>query len=163
MVERLYLDMDGVLVDFDARVDEFGCRKASGKDPGAIDWNVPKAVGPDFWANMEWTPGGQAFFRACRELCRLYGIELGILTAIEIPAGVKGKNLWVHWNTDLDNEHLVIVRHGTDKAKFAAPGRVLVDDTPKNIDAWVSAGGTGVLYTDPHDALAEIMELAQEK
>ena len=159
MVERLYIDMDGVLVDFDARADEFGCRKHPGKDPSAIDWNIPKAVGPDYWANMRWTPGGKAFWDSCRKLCSDGDIEMGILTAMDIPAGVKGKNLWVHWNTDLDNEHFIIVRHGVDKSRFAAPGRVLVDDTQKNIDAWVEAGGIGILYTSPDQAFKELIDL----
>lgn len=158
-INRIYLDMDGVLVDFDARADEFGCRKRPGKDPSAIDWNIPKAVGPDYWANMSWMPGAEEFFRKCREMCDALGIELGILTAIEIPAGVKGKCLWVHWNTDIDNEHLIIVRKGVEKMRFAAPDRILVDDTQKNVDAFRAAGGQAVLYQNPEQALSDIIKL----
>lgn len=157
-INRIYLDMDGVLVDFDARADEFGCRKGPGKHPSAIDWSIPKAIGPDYWANMKWTEGGEAFYGACREVCESMGIELGILTAIEIPAGVKGKCLWVHWNTDLDNEHLIIVKKGLDKAKFAAPGRLLVDDNPQNVEAFIAAGGEAVLYGNPKQALSDILK-----
>ena len=156
-INRLYLDMDGVLVDFDSRVEEFGCRKFAGKSPSAIDWDIPRRIGPDFWANMKWMAGADAFFAACRELCNATGIEMGILTAIEMPAGVKGKTLWTHWNTDIDNEHLIIVRHGEDKAKFARPDRLLVDDTDKNVDGFIAAGGQAILYKDPKSALAEIM------
>lgn len=151
--------MDGVLCDFDARADEYGCRKRPGKDPSAIDWNIPKAVGPDYWATMKWMPGAEEFFAQCRHMCDALGIELGILTAIEIPAGVKGKCLWVHWNTDLDNEHLIIVRKGADKMRFAAPDRILVDDTPKNVDAFRNAGGQAVLYENPEQALSDIIKL----
>lgn len=158
-ITRIYLDMDGVLCDFDKRADETGCRKAPGKDPGAIDWSIPKATGPDWWATMDWTPGGREFFRKCREMCDAMGIELGILTAIEIPTGVKGKCLWVHWNTDIDNEHLIIVRKGTEKTKFAAPGRILVDDTPKNVNAFRAAGGEAVLYNNPEQAISDIVAL----
>lgn len=158
-VTRLYLDMDGVLVDFDSRVDEFGARKAPGKNPDAIDWNIAREIGPDFWANMKWMPGADKFYEDCRDLCHTAGIEMGILTAMEIPAGIRGKCLWVHWNTDLDNEHLIIVRKGEDKMRFAAPGRILVDDTPKNIEGFRGAGGLGVLYKNPQQALEDIVKL----
>lgn len=158
-VSRLYLDMDGVLVDFDSRVDEFGARKAPGKNPDAIDWNIAKEIGPDFWANMKWMPGAEKFYAACRDLCHTAGIEMGILTAIEIPAGVRGKCLWVHWNTDLDNEHLVIVKKGAMKSLFAAPDRILVDDTPENIERFRAAGGLGVRYENPRQAMADILKL----
>ena len=90
MIERLYLDMDGVLCDFDAQCDRYGCRKAPGKSPSAIDWDIPKKVGPEWWATMDWTDGGEAFFKSCRQVCAERGIEMGILTAIEIPAGIRG-------------------------------------------------------------------------
>lgn len=56
MVERLYIDMDGVLVNFDGRVDETGCRLAPGSHPSYVDWNRVKEIGPDFWTTMSWLP-----------------------------------------------------------------------------------------------------------
>lgn len=159
MIDRLYIDMDGVMVNFDGRVDGLGCRLAPGKHPSYVDWNRVKEIGPDFWATMSWLPEGKAFFEECQQVCRDNGIEMGILTAISIPAGVKGKTLWVHWNTDIDNEHLIIVPHGYDKCRFAAPERVLVDDDPRNISDWNNAGGTGILYTDAAGAFREILGL----
>ena len=34
------------------------------------------------------------------------------------------------------------------KWKFAAPDRIIIDDTPSVIDDWRKAGGIGILHTD---------------
>ena len=152
MDRRLYIDMDGVLVDFDGRCDSLGCRSAS----GAVDWDKVKEIGPDFWATMNWLPGAPEMFSELEGFCRANDIKFGILTAISIPAGVKGKSLWVHWNTDLDMEHLIIVPHGSDKYRFSAPGRVLLDDKQTNAGLFTDAGGIGIVFRNPAQAIADI-------
>lgn len=148
--------MDGVLVDFDGRCEELDCRPAGNHSYGSVDWEKVKAIGPDFWATMEWLPGSQEMFTDMEQFCRDNGIQFGILTAISIPCGVKGKSMWVHWNTDLDMEHLIIVPHGIDKQRFSAPGRVLLDDHELNVGEFTDRGGLGILFKDCRQALADM-------
>jgi len=51
----------------------------------------------------------------------------------------------------------VCLRH--EKSKFAAPGHILVDDTPGNCHEWTEAGGTAVLHTDAITTIKKLREL----
>ena len=49
------------------------------------------------------------------------------------------------------------------KQDYSGPGKILIDDTPSNIEQWESRGGHGILHTGDHEstvrALRELMAL----
>lgn len=48
------------------------------------------------------------------------------------------------------------VTKSSDKAQFASPNSILIDDRAKSIDPWVAAGGVGVLHTSAEDTIAQL-------
>ena len=48
---------------------------------------------------------------------------------------------------------------GSQKAVFAKKGNVLIDDRPKNIEAWENAGGIGILHKSAKHTIDELKKL----
>ena len=48
---------------------------------------------------------------------------------------------------------------GSQKAAFAIEGAVLIDDREKNINAWVEAGGIGILHTSAANTIDQLKAL----
>ena len=42
---------------------------------------------------------------------------------------------------------------------FAYEGSVLIDDRPKNIEAWEANGGTGIIHTSAAETIKELKKL----
>lgn len=73
MKPQIFVDMDGVLVDFTKawmdlsgeKIDGFEYERIHGKDKF---WDIIGAAGEEFWVNMPWTPDGKALWIALRPL-----------------------------------------------------------------------------------------------
>ena len=48
---------------------------------------------------------------------------------------------------------------GSQKAAYAMKKNVLIDDRPKNIEAWENAGGIGILHTSAADTIEQLKKL----
>lgn len=166
MIKTIYLDMDGVLTDF-----EKGC-----KNIGAIDektgrpiWPKLNKVGADWWADMPWMEGGQTFYNWLKDFCAENKIDLCILSSVGTncwKAGYTGKIDWLNKNCkDIPTQNRYIVQsgprmHACDaKAKFASDNTLLIDDFSKNVNAFIMKGGQAILYKDGHSAKEAISEL----
>ncbi len=145
MSTTFWLDMDGVLADF------FGaaCR-LHGFDPEAYPpnvWDMPSVLGitaeefyrpmtADWWAWLRPTPE----FVTLREVMRRRDVR--ILTSPHDGRSMLGKKLWVSiWCPS----RLIVFASYEQKAKYAGPDQVLLDDCDRNIEAWRLAGGTAIL------------------
>ena len=63
-IDTIYLDMDGVIVDFLA-----GCKSINAWDGGyKVDWPKIHAAGPEFWADLPWTKEGEKFYYWLKKL-----------------------------------------------------------------------------------------------
>lgn len=165
---KLFLDMDGVIADFDGALAARG-HYALGdfyvrKDPK--DWtpeelahsnDTDKAMQDlSFWEAMKPFRGARPFYDA---LLRLWPGKVVILTALpnnaiaaEI-ADIKKHWAWRHlgvWHCDT----ITTQRHL--KRSFAVGGGLLVDDLEKNCQEFRAAGGGALLHTDFTSTLAGI-------
>lgn len=145
--QTIYLDLDGVMADFDLAFPFiFGLDHRSLADD---DMWARINSHPSFFRDLPPMPGAIAFFRSIEHLDPI------ILTACPKSnyAHVAGqKREWVR-------EHLsatctvLPVMGGRHKALFMhREGDVLIDDMPKNCDAWSVAGGTAILHAGDWDA-----------
>ena len=139
---RLYLDLDGVMADFDAHYPaEFGQDHKSMADDDM--WAKINAH-PSYFEDMPLCPGAADFFAEIRQLKPI------ILTACPRTnyAHVAGqKRRWVHKH--LGKELTVLpVMGGHNKHLFMhAPGDILIDDYEKNCAPWRKSGGFAILHT----------------
>jgi hypothetical protein len=170
----LYLDMDGVLVDYEGGI------AASGFTPyphgkqyihrPREEW-PPEMVATDaayvnamaragFWHSLAPLPDAHLLWN----FSRLH--DHHVLTALpnrmdahlERIAQEKRESIWWHFDPVFPDERMnLCLRH--EKASFAKPGCVLVDDTPANCHEWEAAGGTAIHHTDATTTIKALRKL----
>jgi hypothetical protein len=151
---RIFLDMDGVLVDFDQQFKdltgmmprEFESKYSTEEFWGAID-----KAGVGFWRGMKWMPGGEALYNRAAQHDHFL---LSSPSRSEISK--IGKRLWRKDKTP--NTKLYLAR-SYNKRKFAAPNHILIDDRADNIQQWRDAGGIGILYKSADQVNKELDKL----
>ena len=53
----------------------------------------------------------------------------------------------------------IVVRKSPDKAQYAHPKAILIDDRMKSIEPWRAAGGIGILHTSAEDTIAQLQSI----
>lgn len=149
---RLFLDLDGVLADFDT--------------------GAGRILGTNDTYKWEWIHGTQKFWSALdaadeffynlplmRDAMYLWDsvkhLNPTILTALpkRNAASVdQQKRAWVAENLGIDVP--VITCLTSEKPSYCLPGDVLVDDRTVNADAWNMAMGTFVWHIDAHKTVS---------
>lgn len=163
MIQTIYLDMDGVIVDFRKKCESMNCIEGT-----HVDWKVVHEEGPKFWETMDWTHQGEAFYKWLDRFCKEEDIDLYILSAVAFEDGVIGKKNWLRRHTNIDLHHTIIVPFGyshngrSGKEIYANKDSILIDDFTKNGAAWEKKGGIFVHYTSPEDAKMKILEIVQK-
>jgi 5'-nucleotidase len=152
MKKRLYLDLDGVMADFDANFPAtFGLDHRSMADDDM--WATINAH-PSFFRDMPQCPGALDFFN---EIAALNPIILTACPRTNYAHAATQKREWVreHLGEDL---MVLPVMGGRNKPLFMhKPGDILIDDFRRNCEAWTEAGGVAILhrnFTDTRAALA---------
>lgn len=153
---RLFLDLDGVLADFD---------KAATQILGMDHYKFDFVHGPDvywqrlhqsgrFFEDLQPMPDAMTLWYAVRRF------KPSILTALPKKNGEHcraQKQAWVREWLGADVE--VITCHTQDKPNYCYPGDILVDDRSINKASWESKGGHYVFHTSAADSIAELAEL----
>lgn len=151
---KVFLDLDGVLADFVA-----SATSVLGAPPTEYEaehgtnayWAKLRAV-PDFYATLPLMPDADALWRG---VISLTGCEPIILTGVpKWETATRQKLAWAegHFPTAAK----VITCAARDKARYALPGDVLIDDRPTYIDHWRAAGGVFIVHTSAKTSLAEL-------
>lgn len=138
---RIYLDLDGVMADFDTHFPSvFGLDHKSMADDDM--WATINAH-PTYFRDMPICPGANDFFQ---KIAWLDPIILTACPRTNYQHVARQKRAWVR-------EHLSVVSiilpvmGGRNKGLFMhAPGDILIDDFGRNIAAWEQEGGVGILH-----------------
>lgn len=158
MIDKIFLDMDGVIVDFRGQCEKYNCIQGTN-----VDWKIVHEGGSDFWANMEWTTfgniSGQTFYKWLARFCKEEEIELYILSAVNFNDGKIGKIDWLKKNTNFDLHHVIITPTGASKALYADETSVLIDDWIKNKGPWESKKGKFIQFQNPAQAKQDLLTL----
>jgi 5'(3')-deoxyribonucleotidase len=152
----LYLDLDGVLADFD---------KAAGAAMGTDNiykyefvWGTGKFwdkinEDPSFFAHLDPMPD---CFQLWRAVCPLDPV---ILTAIPSTNGDKVAKQKKQWVEDYLGYYQVITCPTKEKPNFCKPGDILIDDRAVNRDAWIAKGGTYIIHTTAARSIGALQAL----
>ena len=151
---KIYLDMDGVLVDFDQQFKDLTGmmpREFEAKYGSTGFWEAIDKAGVGFWRGMSWMPGGEALYNRASQ----FDHEL-LSSPSRSELSKIGKRLWRRDKTP--NTKLTLSRSYLKK-NYAAPNHILIDDREDNIQQWRDAGGIGILYTSANQVNAELDKL----
>lgn len=147
----LFLDLDGVLADFDKRVREI-TGKGPDEQPARDLWRQIAGPRHDFYNSLDWMPDGQALFEATK------AYNPTILTGL--PMGNWAEPQKRTWCARMLGESVpVITCMARDKHKYAKPGSVLIDDREKARSEWERVGGVFILHTSTESSLRQLNEL----
>jgi len=166
-INHIFLDMDGVIVDFVnglcvwyalpcpyddlSAAGEYDCFSLMGLGDGA---KMRVMNNESFWRNLQFMPDGKAILKLVSES----SASLVLLTDTGGYAhSASGKAGWVERHMPDVPIYMVFasvlgsVGQDTAKAKarFAAPDALLIDDSDKNVEAWQEAGGHAILVPRP--------------
>lgn len=147
----LYLDMDGVLCNFDKAYRSLRTHATDGKRfrSAVMDYQI--------FEDLEFMPDTQELLNY---VTKLEGINIEILTSMgtfETDQGNEAKRQKQKW---LDKWNIPykanFVRSKEEKAKYAHDRAILVDDSPGCINPFVVKGGHGILHTKSFDTIQQI-------
>jgi len=160
---KVYLDMDGVLADFDQRF-----RDISGMEPRDFEnkygrkefWNlIDEENKIKFWVGIPVMDGAAALVNAVKD----YDYEL--LTS---PSAKKqsylGKILWVknHTGSVFPSKPRINFKRAKEKHEVKpqlSQTDILIDDREDTIGRWNAAGGTGIVYKSIGQVLSDLKKL----
>ena len=158
-VTKLYLDMDGVLCDFEKRFTELYGKDALGaRDRKNFTTNWPNFIMDGNFESLEWFPGG-------KELLDFIQNETD--WEVEILSSSGGEKFHsevaaqkVVWLCDKGIPYKAnIVPGRKHKTAYATPETILIDDTEDIIVNFNAAGGLGILHKDINETLAKLRTL----
>jgi hypothetical protein len=155
---EINIDSDGVIADFEAIVSQHVGKPFKDIARGAL-WRAVEdydnTVGPFFEALPKMPDADKLL-----DFVRSHFVNVKILTASgHVPKnGPQQKINWYkkHYGHDLV---VKVVTKSPDKAQYAHPRAILIDDRSKSIDPWVAAGGIGILHTSADTTIAELKRI----
>ena len=150
----LYLDMDGVLCNFDKAYRALDPEKADRKKfrEAVFTYKI--------FEDLEFMPDAQELLNF---VSKLEGINIQILTSMgtyDAEQGSQAKYQKMHWLKKHNIPYKPnFVRAKQEKANFAHDRAILVDDSTGCINPFNVKGGHGILHTKSSDTIQQIHDI----
>lgn len=145
--------MDGVLTDWEKQFERlFGVpvetyESEHGKEKR---YELVHKNSPNFYATMPWMNDGKILYNFIKEF------PTEILSHATDAECKQGKEKWLSDHNVTLKQNLVPERE--DKAKFATPDSILIDDREDNVNEFIQAGGIGILHKNATDTINKLKE-----
>lgn len=114
---------------------------------------------PKFWEEIPWLPDGKELWNFIKP----YSPHILSHATENSKYSYSGKKQWIKTNLKVKTYQIHLVENRRDKKHFAINSsrnsNVLIDDYPKNIDDWVSAGGIGILHISAAQTIMQLKEI----
>lgn len=149
---KIYVDMDGVLTDFDGQFFKFFKKRPTDIKSDKEFWEMVDKGGLKFWVDMPWLEGSKKFWNYVKQ----FNPTILSAPARSLPQSPKGKKIWV--KRELHNTPLILKR-ARNKKEYADKNSILIDDMKQNISDWNNAGGIGILFRSPEQAIKDLKKV----
>lgn len=152
-LKKLFLDMDGVLADFDA-----GYAKAFGievsKEADNANWTLVRGH-KGFYKNLPLMPDAMELW----EFAKRY--KPTILTGVpsSVAEAAANKIAWVRKHLGPD---VPVIACLAREKYLHAKGAVLVDDWEKYMHKWLAAGGEWITHKSAAESIAALKTIMEE-
>jgi len=180
---QIYLDMDGVLTDFESFLIEFvfankeeleeklqakivktDCLDSLRSSLGVKWYQLTAGLEKSFWEEMPYLEGAKDFLK--------YLGSMDEFIILSTPASSKnsreGKIAWIQRELG-ENQKFIIQPYKerfvkndlhVPSNKLRNPGfcKLLIDDTPRVLEKWVDSGGLGILFDGDYSILRDRCE-----
>ena len=151
---EIFCDLDGVLVNFDARFYEFAgedCDSYEKTNGTKAFWKVIDDVGIKYWSEMNWMPEGKKLWNYISK----YNPKL--LSAPSRNQNSRiGKKKWTQLNLP---ETKLILAERENKQNYSGYNKILIDDNKTTINEWRANGGIGILFLSTTQTINELKVL----
>jgi len=156
----IFLDMDGVVSDFDGYAEPIvGFRTPGGVRYDQEGWALISA-NPRVYRDLPEMKDADRLVKEVQQLARDKGMDVRFLTAIPRQNDVP----WVHWDKIKWIEQrwkdipVFFGPYSSDKHQHCkSADDILIDDRPSNIEEWRAAGGKAILHEG--DVVATLIDL----
>ena len=159
-MRTIFLDMDGVVADFDTFVSgllgrPIGWHNSKG-DLSIEEWAKISAVDRLYY-HLPLMPDATKLVAYVKSLSTRFNVQF--LTAIPrrttVPTARDDKQAWV--DKYFPGMRMDIGPYSHDKQKWCMPGDILIDDRPSNIEEWRRAGGFAIFHQGDVDETIKIL------
>lgn len=158
-MRNLFLDLDGVLADFDKHYEtEFGIKTDRNKPAPKGFWERITKHGR-FFLDLPMTTDARELWEGAKKL-HPNPIILTGLTHVASEVTEAHKRKWVAKH--ISPEVHVIVCPSKDKRLHGKPGDILVDDWTKYRDLWEGMGGIFILHRSARESLEAVATVLKE-
>jgi len=154
----IYLDLDGVFADFSGAVQRH-CPGVYYEIDSKKVWETLQTI-PHFFGALKRLPNSRQIYDA------VIGNDQNVefLTALPRATGLlktaqRDKTEWVHYYIDEWVQVNCVSSWQMKKHFCLGPCDILIDDSRRNIEDWMSVGGTGILHVSIEDTLMQLKRL----
>lgn len=152
LTPQLFVDLDGVLADFDGFVEKtFGI--VNNKENERPDfWDIMRGYKGRLYADLAPLSYAKKLWKALKPYKPV------ILTGVpfSLPTAAQDKRDWVRQYIDPDVQ--VVTCRSRCKAKYGVRGDLLLDDWRKHEHLWTEMGGVFLHHTDPDQSIKMVQE-----
>jgi len=151
---RLYVDMDGVLADFDTGyLNAFGVRPS--KEHDSVDWDLVRSK-PDFYRSFPKMPDADDLWAY---IAKYSPIVITGLPKSLMDVTAYNKNQWISQHYGQEAADRMILCLSAHKFHHCEPGDILIDDWNKYRDRWQKAGGVWITHTSAECTIEKLQAM----
>jgi 5'(3')-deoxyribonucleotidase len=144
----LYLDMDGVLADFNKEYTKYDPQKEDRKK------FRESVLTHKIFEKLDFLPDTQELLN---HVCKLNNVNIEILTSMgthETDQAYEAKTQKLKWLNAKNIPYKAnFVHNKQEKAKYATPTSILIDDSSGCIGPFIAAGGHGILHSHSSETI----------